>query len=89
MSFTGTGAIITGDYLVSGGRYDVYLDGKPHGTLDAFSDEKSNRRGEAVWHAFGLKNGRHEVRLVVRGERYGDSTGSEVSIDDILVFTAR
>jgi hypothetical protein len=86
ISFKGTGAIVTGPYLTSGGRLEVYLDGKLDRTLDVYSDEKNNRTGEAVWHGFGLKKGNHTVRLVVRGETYPGSTGSDVAIDDVVVF---
>jgi hypothetical protein len=88
VKFSGTGAIITGRYLTDGGKYDVYLDGKLQGTLDAYPDggDASGRNGEAVWHGFGLKPGSHELRVVVRGETYGASTGTKVSIDDVLVF---
>jgi hypothetical protein len=86
IEFEGTGAIITGPYLPTGGKYDVYLDGKLHQTLDAYSDEKSGKGGESVWHAFGLKNGKHIVRLVVRGEPYPGSGGAEVGIDDLVLF---
>jgi hypothetical protein len=86
VTFQGTGALVTGTYLPDGGRLDVYLDGKLDRTVDVFSDEKGPRGGEAVWHAFGLKNGEHTVRIVVRGEPYGASTGAKVSLDDIVVF---
>jgi len=89
VSFEGTGAIVTGSYLVDGGKYDVYLDGKFDRTLDVYPDggDAHSRSGESVWHAFGLKPGKHEVRLVVRGERYGESTGANVSLNDVLVFS--
>lgn len=86
VAFSGTGAIVSGSYLPDGGKYDVYLDGKLDRTLDAFSDEPGERSGESVWHAFGLKNGEHTVRLVVRGEPYKGSKGANVSLDDIIVF---
>lgn len=86
ISFNGTGAIVSGSYLPDGGQYDVYLDGKLDRTFDAYSDEKGPRSGESVWHAFGLKNGQHTIRLVVRGEKWGPSTGSKVSIDDLIIF---
>jgi hypothetical protein len=89
VTFSGTGAIVTGSYLPDGGKYDVYLDGKLHRTLDAYSDEPGPRGGESVWHAFGLKNGAHTVRLVLRGEPYGASKGSKVAIDDVVVFRPR
>ena len=55
VSFDGTGAIITGSYLPSGGKADVYLDGKLDRTVDVYPDEDHSKGGEAVWHAFGLK----------------------------------
>ena len=86
VSFTGTGAIVTGPYFTEGGKADVYLDGKLSRTVDVCSDERNGRTGEAVWHAFGLKNGSHTVRLVVRGEPYGSYQGTDVGIDDVVVF---
>ena len=48
--------------------------------------ENNAKAGEAVWHAVGLKPGKHTVRMVVTGEPYSGSKGSEVSLDDIIVF---
>ncbi len=86
IGFDGRGAIVTGPYLVAGGKLEVYLDGKLNRTLDVYSDEKSNRSGEAVWHAFNLRPGKHTIRLVVLGEPYPQSAGAEVAIDDLIVF---
>ncbi|HWQ54854.1 MAG TPA: ADP-ribosylglycohydrolase family protein [Bryobacteraceae bacterium] len=86
IAFEGTGAIVVGPYLVNGGMLDVYLDGKLDRTLDVFADERTNRTGESVWHAFGLKNGKHIVRLVVRGENYAGSKGADVGVEDLVIF---
>jgi hypothetical protein len=86
VSFEGTGAILTGPYLAGGGKADVYLDGRLHRTVDVCSDEKADKGGEAVWHAFGLKRGRHSLRLVVRGEPYGVCQGSAVALEGLVVF---
>jgi hypothetical protein len=86
IEFTGTGAIVVGPYLPDGGKADVYLDGTLHSTVDVHPDESSRKGGESVWHAFGLKNGAHQVRLVVRGEPYGDSKGSAVAIEDLVIY---
>ncbi len=84
--FTGTGAAIVGPYLPTGGKAEVYLDGKLHRTVDVFPDEKNTKNGEAVWHAFGLTNGPHTLRLVVLGEPYPGSDGANIAIDDLVVF---
>lgn len=86
ISFEGTGVIVTGPYLPEGGRADVYLDGKLDRTIDVYPDETNIKTGESVWHAFGLKNGKHAVRLMLRGEPYADSKGTKIGIEDLVVF---
>lgn len=86
IEFEGTGAIVVGTYLTNGGKLQVFLDGKLDRTLDVYSDEKGNRGGESVWHAFGLRNAKHRVRLVVLGEPYQGSAGADVSLDDLVIF---
>lgn len=86
ISFEGTGAIVAGPYLPTGGKADVWLDGKLHKTVDVYPDENSRKAGESVWHSFGLKNGKHTIRLIVRGEPYPGSKGSDIGIDDLVVF---
>jgi hypothetical protein len=84
--FKGTGAIVTGFYLPTGGKADVYLDGALSRTVDVYPDEDAMKSGESVWHAFGLNDGKHTVRLVVRGEPYTGAKGSDISITDLIVF---
>jgi len=86
IGFEGTSAIVVGPFLPSGGRADVCLDGKLDRTIDIYPDEDHQKNGEAVWHAFGLKNAKHAVRLVTRGEPYGGSKGSDVAIKELVVF---
>jgi hypothetical protein len=86
ITFEGTGAVVVGPYLPTGGKADVYLDGKLDRTVDVYPDENSMKGGESVWHAFGLKNSKHTVRVVVRGEPYSGSKGSDIGIDDLIVF---
>lgn len=86
ISFEGTGAIVVGPYLPTGGKADVYLDGKLNRTVDVYPDEPDAKGGESVWHAFGLKNGKHTLRLVVRGETFGESKGTDIGITDLVVF---
>ena len=86
IDFSGTGAIVVGPYYVEGGKADVYLDGKLDRTVDVASDEKDGRSNESVWHAFGLKSGPHHIRVVVRGEPYGNYAGTTVGITGLVVF---
>jgi hypothetical protein len=91
IGFEGTGVIVGGTYLASGGTADIYLDGELHGTVDVYSDEDGNKYGESVWHVFGLTDSEHEVRVVVKGEPYvgmdGDqSSGTDIALSYLVVF---
>jgi hypothetical protein len=86
ITFNGTGAIVTGPYSPNGGTAQVYLDGKLDRTVDVYPDEDSTKGGEAVWHAFGLKNGEHTIRLVVLGEPANGSKGANIEIEDLVYF---
>jgi hypothetical protein len=86
ITFNGTGAIVTGPYLPTGGTAQVYLDGKLDRTVDVYPDEDRTKGGESVWHAFGLKNGTHTVRLVVLGEPAAGSKGADIEIEDLVCF---
>ena len=86
ISFEGTGAIVTGPYLPAGGSAEVYLDGELHKRVDVYPDEDNRKYGDSVWHAFGLENGSHTVRVVVLGEPYGESQGSDVVLENLVVF---
>ena len=86
ISFEGTGAIVSGPYLPAGGKAAVYLDGKQDRVVDVCSDEDQAKIGESVWHVFGLRNGKHTIRVVVAGEPGPGSKGNDVAIEDLVVF---
>ena len=86
ISFTGTGVSITGILLPNGGKAEVYLDGELSRAIDVYPDEPTAKARESIWHAFGLENKRHDVLVVVLGESYGDSQGTDISISGLLVF---
>ncbi|MEP7363705.1 MAG: ADP-ribosylglycohydrolase family protein [Acidobacteriota bacterium] len=86
VSFTGTGAILTGTFTNAGGKADVYLDGKLDKTIDTYHEGRGTRAGESLWHVYSLKPGNHTVRVVVLGEPYPGSQGSEIIVSDLIVF---
>ena len=86
ISFDGTGASIIGILLPNGGQAEVYLDGELSQTIDVYPDEPNLKARESIWHQFGLENKRHELRIVVLGEPYGNSQGPNISITGLLVF---
>jgi hypothetical protein len=86
IEFEGTGFIVVGPYLPDGGLVEVWVDGKRVGTVDVYPDENSVKTQESVYHLFGLKPERHRVQLKVLGERYKDSSGARVAVEDLVVF---
>ena len=86
VSFEGSGAIVTGPLIPTGGTAEVYLDGSLHRKVDAHPDEDNRKFGEALWHAFGLEEGSHTVRIVTLGEPYGESSGTDVVVENLIVF---
>lgn len=86
IEFEGTGAIISGYYLPSGGTADIYLDGQLNRTVDVYPDENAPKGWESVWHDYGLEDGNHTLRVVVRGETYPGSTGSDIALSHLVVF---
>ena len=86
ISFAGTGASVTGILLPNGGTAEVHLDGELDRTIDVYPDESMAKARESLWHSFGLENKRHDLRIVVLGEPYGESTGSDISITGLQVF---
>lgn len=86
VGFEGTGAIITASFLPTGGQADVYLDGEFSRTVDTYPDEDSFKRSDALWHDYYLEDGKHTLRVVVRGEPHHGSAGSEIQLLDLVVF---
>lgn len=86
IEFEGTGAIVSGYYLPSGGTADIYLDGEFNRTVDVYPDEDAPKGWESVWHDYRLEDGRHTLRIVVRGEPYPGSRGADIALSHLVVF---
>lgn len=86
IEFEGTGAIISGFYLPTGGKAEIHLDGELDRTVDVYPDEDRPKGWESVWHDYGLEDGKHSLRIVVLGEPYGDSAGTDIALTHLVVF---
>ena len=80
----GTPAGCTGTVFTDIGL--AILSASPGDTIDVYPDEPNAKFDESLWHRFGLVNGRHTLRLVVRGEAYPGSSGANIAIAGLLVF---
>lgn len=86
IEFSGTGAIVCGPYSAEGGMADVYIDGKLDCTVDVADDDGRRKVMDSVWHRFDLPPGKHTLKLVVRGEPFGHSKGTEIRVHSLIIY---
>jgi hypothetical protein len=88
VTFEGTGALFVGPLMKDGGVAEIYLDGNLMGKIDAYDDCVfwSEGDGEGLWGKFDLPQGRHILRILVKGEPYAGSQGAWFGLQDLIVF---
>ena len=85
--FNGTGISLMGNWVKDGGKADIYLDGKFNRSIDTYYDySKQEHRNISIWHVFQLKPGKHNVKVVVKGEKNTKSLNSNLYITEAIVF---
>ncbi|MFN8207464.1 MAG: ADP-ribosylglycohydrolase family protein [Bacteroidales bacterium] len=86
-TFTGTGVTFMGNWKKDGGKADVFVDGKLHRTIDTyFHYAEQEHHGINLWHVLNLPDGEHTVKLVVKGEKRPESSGTKIYLMDAIVF---
>lgn len=84
-SFEGVAIAVLGRLNQVGGRAEVYLDGrKQELPLDAYV--VPNTHDNVLWQTYGLKPGRHTLRIVPTGGADARSGGTEIAIREALVY---
>ncbi len=92
-TFTGTGALLMGHWDQFGGMADAYVDGEYAGSIDNyyFVDGKGAGSGwlnaTHLFHAMGLPEGEHSIKLVVKAEKNQAATGTATMISRAIVYT--
>ena len=86
IDFSGTGISIEGNWYKDGGKADIYVDGNLHRSIDTFYDFANQQHTTSIWHVLNLQPGDHKVRLVVKGEKRLESTGTKVYITSAIIF---
>ncbi|MFN3648247.1 MAG: ADP-ribosylglycohydrolase family protein [Armatimonadota bacterium] len=84
LTFEGTGVVLVGPHSPAGGRADVWVDGKKAGMIDFYIVPRTT--DDSLWHVYGLKPGRHTVRLVTRDDADPRSTGRECFVLGALTY---
>ena len=86
-NFEGTGASIVGNWNNNCGKADVYVDGVLKRTIDCFFDHSGQHPGNtSLYLITNLPEGKHTIRLVVKGEKRAESQGSFVYLTEAVVF---
>jgi hypothetical protein len=65
----------------------VFLDGKPMPPVDAYAGARTHDND--MWHAYGLVQGPHTLRIVTRDDAGPRSTGKDISVLGAVVYRAR
>ncbi|MGA2866397.1 MAG: ADP-ribosylglycohydrolase family protein [Verrucomicrobiota bacterium] len=86
LKFTGVAVAVIGELNQTGGKADVYLDGKKVGVADAYIVQ--NTHDNVLWNVYGLKPGEHTVRLVTISDADPRSKGKKVSLNKAVVYRA-
>jgi hypothetical protein len=86
ISFTGTGISIEGNWYKDGGKADIFVDGKFHRSIDTYYDFANQQHTASIWHVLNLQPGDHKVRLVIKGEKRPESSGTKVYITSAIIF---
>ncbi len=86
-SFEGTGISIVGNWLKDGGKADVYVDDQLKRTIDCyFNFAGQQHENMDMFHITNLPEGKHTVRIVVKGEKRPESDGANVYISEAVLF---
>ncbi len=87
LNFEGSGISIVGNWFKDGGKADIYLDGKFVRTIDCyFFYSNQQHQNMSLFHLFNLEDGKHIIRLVVKGEKRPESIGTNVYISEAVIF---
>jgi hypothetical protein len=85
--FEGTGVSLVGNWVKDGGKADVFLDGELKRAVDCFFNFANQQHENMdLCHFLNLKDGKHSIRVVVKGEKRPEALAANVYISEILVF---
>jgi len=84
LTFDGVAVAILGRLDQRQGRATVFLDGRKVGTADGYIVERTH--DNALWHTYGLKPGRHTLRLVTTPEKDARSTAADITLQSAIIY---
>lgn len=87
LNFTGTSISIEGNWYKDGGKADVFVDDKLHRSIDTYYFFANQQHTTSIWHIMNLQPGGHTVKLVVKGEKRPEATGTNLYLTKAFVFS--
>lgn len=86
IDFNGSGISVEGNWYKDGGKADIYCDGNLHRSIDTYYNFANQQHTVSIWHILNLKPGDHKVRIVAKGEKRPESSGTRVYITSATIF---
>jgi hypothetical protein len=86
-TFEGTGVSVVGNWVKDGGKADVFVDGEFKRTIDCyFYFANQEHRNMNLYHITNLPEGKHTIKLVVKGEKRPEAEAANVYVTEAVVF---
>ena len=86
-TFEGTGVSIVGNWFKDCGKADVFVDGELKRTIDGyFGFANQTHTDMNLYHITNLPQGKHVVRVVVKGEKRAEATAANLYLSKAVVF---
>jgi len=86
-TFEGTGISMAGNWFKDGGKADVFVDGQFIRSVDCFFNFANQQHDNMnLFHVTHLPEGKHTIKLVVKGEKRHESAGTNVYVTEAVVF---
>lgn len=85
--FEGTGVSINGNWNRDCGKADIFIDGELKRTIDSyFWFAKQTHNDMDLYHITNLQQGKHTVKIVVKGEKRPEATAANLYLTKAIVF---
>ncbi len=86
-SFEGTGVSIVGNWFKDCGKADIFVDGELKRTIDGyFGFANQTHTDMNLYHITNLPQGKHIVRVVVKGEKRPEALAAKIYLSKAVVF---
>jgi len=86
-TFEGTGVSIVGNWFKDCGKADIFVDGELKRTIDGyFGFANQTHTDMNLYHITNLPQGKHIVRVAVKGEKRAEATAANLYLSKAIVF---